>query len=535
MVSQGEDSGLTSEPRTLTPDDAPAPPAEPAAEPAPPEVEASTEDASAGEASALPVALAESPVRPAETLYDSVRLVAEFLACVTICILLCTTWIIEPFIVPSSSMAEALQGPHIDVVCAECRFRYCLGSSADDRHAVARCPNCDALSPSLAEEQRVQGDRLLVSKQGFRWTAPRRWDVAVFRRSGHASQAYVKRLVGLPGEAVQVVLGEIVVNGTMVRKNLDEQRRLGVLLHDSAYPARDVGSPWRAARHDRHWEFNGSGYRRPASPDDPLPTDIRRLSLVDWLDYTSLRRLPGIETEQREEPIREHDPYNQLQFVRRNEILNEVVDLRIEAVVAAAGPGQLFLRASSEDDDFLARIEPELGRVELFHNGIAVRTRDLPKPLLARPTRVTWSSTDRQMLLAFDDEPVFPPYELPPYTRPAVAALSPLGLGASRLQVDLTHLKVYRDVYYTDPSLSPDSPPKHWGLRTPYRLGPDEYFGLGDNTSYSDDSRTWQEGPTISARLLIGRALIVHLPSTGAVWGGRWFQVPDLPRIRYIR
>jgi len=47
-------------------------------------------------------------------------------------------------------------------------------------------------------------------------------------------------------------------------------------------------------------------------------------------------------------------------------------------------------------------------------------------------------------------------------------------------------------------------------LQTGWRLGPHEYFVLGDNGAISDDSRNWLSGPGVDAKLLVGRPLGVR-------------------------
>ena len=48
------------------------------------------------------------------------------------------------------------------------------------------------------------GDRVLVQKFLYDFRTPKRWEVAVFHYPGDPSQAYVKRVVGLPGESIRI-------------------------------------------------------------------------------------------------------------------------------------------------------------------------------------------------------------------------------------------------------------------------------------------------------------------------------------------
>lgn len=64
------------------------------------------------------------------------------------------------------------------------------------------------------------GDRLLVDKVSYRWQPPHRGDIVVFApppqltRLGYETrQAFIKRIVGEPGQTVEVVQGQVVVDG----------------------------------------------------------------------------------------------------------------------------------------------------------------------------------------------------------------------------------------------------------------------------------------------------------------------------------
>ena len=73
---------------------------------------------------------------------------------------------------------------------------------------------------------------------------------------------------------------------------------------------------------------------------------------------------------------------------------------------------------------------------------------------------------------------------------PADPPACPLALGVEGLEVTVGDLRVYRDVYYTDPVGSRG----HRGSSRPVPLGAGQYYVLGDNSPVSEDSRHWPAG-----------------------------------------
>lgn len=66
--------------------------------------------------------------------------------------------------------------------------------------------------PSM-ENSLYNGDTLLVDKVTYHFTSPKRFDVIVFYpQNNHDSEYYVKRIIGLPGETVQIVGSTIYIN-----------------------------------------------------------------------------------------------------------------------------------------------------------------------------------------------------------------------------------------------------------------------------------------------------------------------------------
>lgn len=64
------------------------------------------------------------------------------------------------------------------------------------------------------------GDHLIVEKLSYRFGDPERFDIIVFRPyEDHKQTYYVKRIIGLPGETVQIVGSDIYINGEVLEED----------------------------------------------------------------------------------------------------------------------------------------------------------------------------------------------------------------------------------------------------------------------------------------------------------------------------
>ena len=66
-----------------------------------------------------------------------------------------------------------------------------------------------SVSGSSMETTLSDGDQLLVDKLSYRFQDPKRFDIIVFPYQYEENTYYIKRIIGLPGETVQVVDGMI--------------------------------------------------------------------------------------------------------------------------------------------------------------------------------------------------------------------------------------------------------------------------------------------------------------------------------------
>ena len=62
------------------------------------------------------------------------------------------------------------------------------------------------------------GDNLIVNKIGYRLHDPERFDIVVFPYRNDRTQKFVKRIIGLPGETVQIIDGVIFINGEVLEE-----------------------------------------------------------------------------------------------------------------------------------------------------------------------------------------------------------------------------------------------------------------------------------------------------------------------------
>jgi len=67
----------------------------------------------------------------------------------------------------------------------------------------------DSMSPSLQ-----QGDRIAVDADRYRARLPSRGDIVVFHVPHDSAVLYVKRVVGLPGESIEVIDGRVSIDGS---------------------------------------------------------------------------------------------------------------------------------------------------------------------------------------------------------------------------------------------------------------------------------------------------------------------------------
>ena len=116
----------------------------------------------------------------------------------------------------------------------------------DGSRRYATCPNCGQINIDVSGVPNSHGDQLLVQKHVYDFRPPQRWEVIVFRNPASPGEAYVKRVTGLPGDRIQIVNGDVFINGQIARKNFKQQLAMRIPVCNLHYLAssEDWQLPW---------------------------------------------------------------------------------------------------------------------------------------------------------------------------------------------------------------------------------------------------------------------------------------------------
>jgi signal peptidase I len=318
------------------------------------------------------------------------------------------------------------------------------------------------------------GDRLLVDRTRFLRAPPERWMLAVLRGEG-GEGAFVKRVVGLPGDELTIAKGELFNRGTLLAKPRNLVRRLLVPVHESRADFPEFDAFWvllaGAARHDRE----GLAVVPDRSGDAAIQT---RDEVTDGVLDASGRFRPG-----------EHAVGDlEVSLVVRTEPGCERLEVRIldgfDRLVIALypdAPGRVVVPGRSPFSVPALRLEPGTDQ--------SLRVSNVDDRLV-----VVLDARDQVALDYASENPGRPD---DPEGRRNLVEIRLHGRSGALLR----RLGLRRDLFYTAAG-------SH-GTHFPAIVGEDSYFVLGDNSAVSRDSRQWG---AISGDRLIGSPFLILWP-----------------------
>lgn len=382
--------------------------------------------------------------------------------------------ILRPVMIDGPSMAPAFCGLHYVVACSHCQATFRCDAEYLPVDRKLACFNCGG-EVELAEAAKVHAaDEVLLDRWPLLWRMARRGEVVACRdRAGNLT---VKRVAAEPGQQLGIRTGDVFDGDQILHKSIDQVRETRVLVHDNDSQPRHAPPRWIGD--SAGWQQLENGVRFvPAAHATREPS---------WLTYH--HRAPGASANS--SPITDDDPYNQGELQRP---LNDVHDFWLEAEFRLADPGSFTLDVTAGQQRFELAIES--GRTAELRQHDQLITSAAISHSFRHPTLIEFGLCDAQVILAIDRRTVL--CTAYPWQAAPVGGGHNLAIGTTRTNMEVRHLRLWRDVYYLDP----DGLSRPWQMPAP--LGADEVALLGDNQPVSVDSRNWLP-PGVNARDVAG-------------------------------
>lgn len=485
-------------------------------------------------------------------------------------------FVVEAYRIPTGSMAPTLYGAHRHRVCSNCGYHYAYEVAYREGRSgvepvcpkITRCPNCEweeEAAPLAVSGRYVidSGDRILVMKLGYELAAivpslgdllgPRRWDVVVFKNPSDPTVNYIKRLIGLPNETLEIIDGDIYIDGQIARKPDHAQKCTWFLVSDRDYLPTIRGSgrfdaiaTWAPrGPGGEHWDTSGRVLVFKGAAADASGTIGFCGPITDYYAYD--------------------DPREQ------DETAVNVSDLRLATmVVVREGDGAVTLSLSKRDELYEARIET-CGMVTLWRTELdsgrgpdILAAGQIPPIRPKVPVRIAFENVDYRVRLMIDGREVLRTTDDQYHPDPRALRFAPpdqrrprVAIAAQGIDAQFWHTTLHRDIYYEKVHITEnaaDNPFEgelgHGVAGNPIHLGSDAYYVLGDNSPKSKDSRLWWEiGPhlaecdrrgdyqagTVPRDQMVGKALFVYWPAGHRILGSGPAIIPNFGDMRFIR
>jgi signal peptidase I len=464
-------------------------------------------------------------------------------------------FVLEAFRIPTGSMADTLMGDQFRIRCTECGYNYqynfnpyiqenkdyhtAMGNGLYKPVPSPRCPSCGYYEKPEMVVPKSNGDRILVFKCLYQFIEPKRWDVIVFKNPTGPEINYIKRLIGKPGETVEIVDGDIYINGKLQRKPPKVQDELWMPVYNNNFqPIQPMEG-----------RFNEHAWRQPFTNDnnsewkiDPSrPTQFAlesRQDKINTLFYDTQKGNDFHATYAYDDPRM----YKYLPFC--SDLMMKFHAKRGEkqgAVGISFTKYQTLYKASFNPAGLMVieKVDSEGKTIELAKKQIDPIDRD--KDFL-----VQFSDADHLLVFEIDGQKVT--YDLGIGKDDAGQRLSNIEPKASIFGsggLTITNVELYRDIYYTSYRFDSKETAMRAGEGNPFTLNENEYFAMGDNSPDSADSRMWDiEGignNGLSYRMgvvprdyLVGKAFFVYWPGGFRVGNSRLAIIPNMGRMRFI-
>lgn len=397
-----------------------------------------------------------------------------------------------PIRVASNSMVPALLGPHAEQSCPNCRELIVVDAS-EGIPPAATCFNCGTRQEPFRGATWQPGSRVVLDRWTARKAGPQRFEIVAFIEPGPDRRWLTKRVVGLPDETVEIVDGDILVNATCARKSASQFLNSALLVHAYRAVNRCADTSRLVPRWEHTgWEVTEGVWRwRPTSPwDRQAPGEE-----LDWLDYRHRSSPTVVGNPKSRQQILDEYSYDPTE----SRPLHVVRDIACTVTASLKGRGPLAVELSTPAGRArLSLTDGQVPAVTLDGQAMGAKSMTVLKVDLQDRVRILFGYWDRQLIVRLGDlqevSLVIDAGDLSPESILDAPQVS-LAAGESG-EMHLTELLVWRDVYYF---ADPDR-----GMASRFKLGPDQYALLGDNTWSSDDARISEDRGIVDREQILG-------------------------------
>jgi len=439
------------------------------------------------------------------------------------------TFVMQAFRIPTGSMADTLKGAHFRLRCPQCGYEYDHGFDPQDyglaqdtipagyvEPTVSRCPNCGHFQPTGGTMSISNGDRILVLKCIYQFLEPKRWDVIVFKDPLDPTISYIKRLVALPGETVEIIDGDVYIDGQISRKPAKVQNELWMPVYDNDYQPVRPKEP----------SFNKHTWQQPFKNIEESKWHLDKDSPAKFCLDSPAEQVSSLiydstigndfKATYAYGSVREYErmPYCSDLMVR---FYAQSPNRRMNVGIELGKYKSRYKARVDDGDEMVITKTTEDGKTaELARKSIRLAIANTP--LLVKFTNV-----DHQLIFQFGSENLS--YDL---GRSAEAAgqrktdVQPQVKIFGSGKLTLWHTAIFRDIHYTEPRFGNKATRAAEG--NPFTLAKDEFFVLGDNSPNSADGRLWYKAGVgnnglfyrqgvVPRDYLVGKAVFVYWPS----------------------
>ncbi|MHC4324842.1 MAG: signal peptidase I [Planctomycetota bacterium] len=308
----------------------------------------------------------------------------------------------------------------------------------------SRCSECRNNLMTAEAMPVANGDRILVLKCIYQFIEPKRWDVIVFKNPPDPAINYIKRLIGLPGEKVQIIDGDIYIDDKIARKPAKVQKELWMPVYNNDF------QPVRP----RDDLFNGHKWAQPFKNDgnskwvntDSSPTIFSLDSPDSQINSMFYNTSIGND-------FKATYAYDDIDTYSSMPICSDLM-VRFDCRTADS-KGRIGIALSKYEANYKAWVdltgEMIICQEENGKDSKRLARKQIESSTIDESSLITFANVDHQLIFQYGDNKLT--YDLGRNLRDVgeIRNIEPRVeiFGSGRLT--LSHIAIFRDIHYTEP------------------------------------------------------------------------------------